>query len=331
MTIRPLALVLALSAALAACATSAPAPEAAPAPVSEPATTAAPAPVAAPAAATAHTRAGTGVSWDQLYALAWMQTSTEYQVLVAGTYATAKMQLVGLVSSRALGGALAQTSAPTMSMTGRNALVPADRVNDTPDDPLAIVVDVDETVLDNTPYQATLILENKVYEEPSWDAWCNLRAAKAMPGAVDFAQFAAHNGITMFYVTNRKSHLRDATADNLRAQGFPVPDDNSTVLPRDDARGWTKDKGSRRQFIDEKYRVVMMLGDNLGDFMDGVYADNATRARVIAPVQNWWGERWFMLPNPDYGSWVDATTKYCRDPAQASDPRACMSGWLRTP
>jgi len=324
MNFRPLALAIALSAALGACATTAPERSPAPPPAAE--TVDAQPPPTAPLAPE-----GAGRGYDQLYALAWMQTSTEYQAIVAGTYTQAKAQLVGLVSSRALGGALAQTATPTMATTGRNALVTSERINDTPDDPLAIIVDVDETVLDNTPYNATLILEDKVYEDVSWDAWCNMRAAKPLPGAVDFAQFAAHNGITMFYVTNRRAHLRDATADNLRAQGFPVPDDNSTVLPRDDARGWTKDKGSRRSSIDEKYRVVMMLGDNLGDFVDGAYADNVARARVVAPHQSWWGERWFMLPNPDYGSWVDAATKYCRDPAQASDARACMSGWLRTP
>lgn len=325
MNVRPLVLVLALGAVLSACATTGTAPERSPAPppAVEPVRTEPAPPPVAPATV--------GRGYDQLYALAWMQTATEYQAIVAGTYTQAKAQLVGLVSSRALGGALAQTSTPTMATTGRNALVPSERSNDTPDDPLAIVVDVDETVLDNTPYNATLILEDKVYEDASWDAWCNMRAAKALPGAVDFAQFAAHNGITVFYVTNRKAHLRDATADNLRAQGFPLPDDNSTVLPRDDARGWTKDKGSRRSFIDEKYRVVMMLGDNLGDFVDGAYADNVARARIVAPLQGWWGERWFMLPNPDYGSWVDAVTKYCRDPAQAGDARACMAGWLHTP
>jgi 5'-nucleotidase (lipoprotein e(P4) family) len=323
MKFRPLALALALSAALSACATTATAPEPASAPVVEP--------VAAQPSAPATPKADVGRGYDQLYALAWMQTSNEYQAILAGTYAQAKAQLVGLVASRALGGALAQTSTPTMPTTGRNALVQSERTNDGPEDPLAIIVDVDETVLDNTPYNATLILENRVYEDASWDAWCNMRAAKALPGAVDFAQFAAHNGITMFYVTNRKAHLRDATADNLREQGFPVADDNSNVLPRDDERGWTKDKGSRRSLIDEKYRVVMMLGDNLGDFVDGAYADNAARARIVAPVQGWWGERWFMLPNPDYGSWVDAATKYCRDQAQAGDARACMAGWLRTP
>src|SRR5689334_13851088 len=111
MTLRPLALVLALSAALSACATTATAPE----PESP------------------RSRVTTGVVYDQLYALAWMQTSTEYQAIVAGTYAQAKAQLVGLVSARALGGALAQTSIPTMATTGRNALVPGERTNDTPD------------------------------------------------------------------------------------------------------------------------------------------------------------------------------------------------------
>ena len=103
----------------------------------------------------------------------------------------------------------------------------------------------------------------------------------------------------------------------------------STVLTRDDARGWTREKGSRRREIDRTHRVVMLVGDNLGDFLGGVSADNATRAGLVAPYEGWWGERWFMLPNPAYGSWEGAVTRDCTDPAAAKDPRACKHANLR--
>ena len=211
-----------------------------------------------------------------------------------------------------------------------NAVVESERTRDDPLEPLAVIVDVDETVLDNSPYQARRLFADGDYEDKSWDAWVNERRARAMPGAAEFAQYAAKQGVTVFYVTNRRSHLREATADNLRATGFPVPDDNATVMTRDDARGWVREKGSRRSLVDRTHRVVLLVGDNLGDFLDGVSADNAARSTRVEPYRDCWGERWFMLPNPAYGSWEEAVVRFCKDPAHAVDARACKRGWLRT-
>ena len=131
-----LTMVLAAAALLSACATTGTTPE----PVAESVAAQPAAPATTPTATPSRATAGRG--YDQLYALAWMQTSTEYQAIVAGTYAQAKAQLVGLVSARALGGALAQTSTPTMPTTGRNALMPSERTNDVPEDPLAIIDEI---------------------------------------------------------------------------------------------------------------------------------------------------------------------------------------------
>jgi acid phosphatase len=292
---------------------------------------------------------------DQRQAIAWMQTSTEFAALCETVFAQAARTVREVAAQRTQYAAIASeidhaaSGAPhaaaqpagradrldsaravlRATLDGSNALPPEERVHDSADEPLAIIADVDETLLDNTPYQIRLARTGTQYTEETWQQWSNERNARALPGAAAFAQEAERLGVTMFYVTNRQSALTTATADNLRAQGFPVPSDNHTVLTRDDARGWGKDKGSRRRYVDEKYRIVALLGDNLGDFIDGVYVDNTARAQLIEPYRGWWGTRWFMLPNPAYGSWMDAVTKYCPDPALAGRPRECLDAWLR--
>ena len=81
----------------------------------------------------------------------------------------------------------------------------------------------------------------------------------------------------------------------VRKLGFPVAADASNVMLRGDARAPDREKGQRRRLIDRDYRVVLMLGDNLGDFLDGINADVATRQALMAPYADWWGVRWFML------------------------------------
>ncbi len=83
-----------------------------------------------------------------------------------------------------------------------------------------IVVDIDETVLDNSPYQAECILENFNYPV-RWDEWCNKASADAIPGALDFLLYARSNGVSVFYITNRKEHLKQVTIQNLVNLGFP--------------------------------------------------------------------------------------------------------------
>ena len=283
---------------------------------------------------------------DDLDAVLWMQTATEWEALSRQAFRAAREQLKVAVEHlqflQGMGGAqqagkagaapyLANTyEAAAKRQQQWNALVEEERTRDEPLEPLAVIVDVDETVLDNSPYQARRLFADGDYEEQSWNAWVDERRARAMPGAVEFAQYAAKQGVAIYYVTNRRVHLRDATADNLRAVGFPVPDDNSTVMTRDDASGWVREKGSRRSLVDRTHRVVLLIGDNLGDFLDGVSADNAVRAKRTEPYREWWGERWIVLPNPAYGSWEEAVVLFCKDPAHARDARACKRGWLRT-
>ena len=170
----------------------------------------------------------------------------------------------------------------------------------------AIVVDVDETVLDNSPYQAELILKNLPYTEASWTAWCERAEANALPGAVDFLRYAASRGARIFYVTNRRQNVKEATMRNLKQKGFPDVGEQ-TVLVRTD--GSTKEP--RRRQISERYRILLLMGDNLADFSD-IFEGKTTEARATAvdETRNKFGAQFIVLPNPMYGDWESAVYGY---------------------
>ncbi|MBX3726087.1 MAG: acid phosphatase [Xanthomonadales bacterium] len=253
---------------------------------------AAPAPSAASAVAGGH---------ENLNAVLWMQTAAEYEATTRSVFAAAT--------------ALLDTA---LADPRWDALPPAERGGQhIAHLPAAVIVDADETMVDNSVYQARLVVAGTRYAPDTWAAWVEERRAGVVPGALEFARAAAQRGITVFYVTNRDAAGKAATLDNLRALGFPMSEPEDTVLTVDEAQGWDSAKGSRRQFVGERYRVLMMVGDNLGDFLDGYQASVADRAALMEPFRGWWGSRWFMLPNPTYGSWESALTRGADDPVQA--------------
>lgn len=247
---------------------------------------------------------------DNLNATIWMQSAAEYEATVRGVYAAAR---------RSLDAALDDPS--------WNALPQGEFTAGFEVKPVAIIVDADETFIDNSAYQARGVIEDRGYTRESWLEWVKAEAAKALPGAVEFARYADSRGVTIFYVTNRDAPDElEGTVANLRALGFPVAADAGNVMLRGDARAPEREKGTRRSLIDRNYRVVLMLGDNLGDFLDGINTDVATRQALMAPYAGWWGERWFMLPNPSYGSWHNAVLRGCE---KDTHPRACLHSALQ--
>ena len=170
----------------------------------------------------------------------------------------------------------------------------------------AIIVDVDETVLDNTAYEARMILDGTKYPE-GWVSWGKEAAATEVPGAKDFLNYAASKDVTIFYVTNRVVELKKATKKNLTKLGIPWDKTKDTVLMRGE-NNWGSDKGPRRTFVGNEYRVLLMIGDNLGDFVDA--KDNnlnpSNRKNIVSDYADYWGVRWFMLQNIAYGDWEGA-------------------------
>ena len=271
--------------------------------------TEAPVPPAAPAAATEPAPvAATVAANDNLNAVAWVQTSVEYRAISEQTYRAAAEQL-----DRAL------------KEEHWDALVPDERGNAATGLKPAVVLDVDETVLDNSPYQARLIRDEAEYDEVTWDQWVAEKKAKPLPGVVDFAKAANAKGVTLVYISNRAVHLKDATIANLRAEGLPVKDDSvflglGTHLEGCEQNG--SEKLCRRKLAGQTYRVLMQFGDQLGDFAEIVSNTPKDRDALYAEYADWFGERWYMLPNPTYGSWEPAVFNNAWDQPAADRRKA---------
>ena len=249
-----------------------------------------PAPTAAPVVATAP--ASAVPADDNLNAVLWVQRSAEYRAAAAQTYRAATGHLDA-----------------ALKQADWDALVPEERGNPAGGLKPAVILDIDETVLDNSPYQARLVRDGAEYSDPTWDAWVEERKAKALPGVVEFARAANARGITLVYISNRAVHLKQATLENLRSEGLPVADDGvflglGTVVADCEQDGSEKD--CRRQLAGRQYRVLMQFGDQLGDFARVYDNTPAGRQALLDRYEDWFGERWWMLPNPTYGSWEPA-------------------------
>lgn len=181
--------------------------------------------------------------------------------------------------------------------------------------PPAIIVDIDDTVVDNTAFQARLILQDVDFNRERFKRWTDEARAPAIHGAVEFLSYAAGSlGVEIVYVTNRTKSQEEATRRNLLTLGFPLEKVHDTELTMDYDLVLTRkeydktsgeDKHARRRLVARSYRVLMLIGDNLGDFLPCV--DELTAAgqkRVAREASRMWGNKWFVLPNPVYGIWA---------------------------
>ncbi|GAB2596034.1 5'-nucleotidase, lipoprotein e(P4) family [Spirosoma areae] len=208
-----------------------------------------------------------------LNAVLWQQQSGEYRALCYQAFALAKRQLQDTL-----------------------------RQSPATDKPLAIVTDIDESILDNSPQQAQDLLNHTTYTEKSWKAWTAKASAKPLPGAVAFFQFAAQNGVQIFYISNRSQDELDATIRNMQTAGFPQADARHVVIKME-----SSDKEPRRQTVAQTHRIVMLVGDNLNDFDKLFYQQNADkRCQLVADNQALFGTKFIILPNAIYGDWESA-------------------------
>ena len=165
---------------------------------------------------------------------------------------------------------------------------------------LAIALDIDETVLDNSPYQGYAALNNKAFPE-GWHEWVASAQAKAVPGARDFLKYADKKGVQIFYVSDRdKAKDLKATKRNLKSEGLPQAKE-SHILLKDKKKD--KSKQPRRDKIQKKYNLVMLFGDNLLDFADPKEATEASRTELLNKHKDDFGKKYIIFPNPMYGSW----------------------------
>lgn len=235
------------------------------------------------------------------FAILWVRDAAEWEALALQAYNAATEDLPRLVADPSFSALPQQTGAADL--------------------PPAIIVDVDETLVSNVLFQLS-------FEPPfaNWklDEWNEANPSLPVPGAPAFINFALDEGVTVFYVTNRPCAPREGiddpcpqeqiTIDDLNESGMPA--DGEHVLLAGEKPAWTREKKVRRDLIAKDYRVIMLVGDDLGDFLPCV------RKRVVAPCTgsataedrrrrvrahgSLWGDGWYVLPNPMHGSWTSA-------------------------
>lgn len=168
----------------------------------------------------------------------------------------------------------------------------------------AVVVDLDETMMDNSAYAAWQIKNSKGFDSKDWTRWVNARQTAAIPGAVAFNNYVNSHKGTMFYVSNRKdSSEKMATLDDMKKLGFKGASEETLYLKKDKSN-----KTPRFAEIEKMgYEIVLYVGDNLNDFGDATYKkSNADRRAFVEKNQGQFGKTFIVLPNPNYGDWESA-------------------------
>lgn len=206
----------------------------------------------------------------------WMQSSAEYRALCYQAFNVAVMNLDSFLNS----------------YTGSK--------------PVAVIVDADETVIDNSAYEAFLIGRDFGYSSKTWVPWMAAAEARAIPGARGFLDYAAANGVEIFYITNRKLVGYEGTSKNLMDLGFPDVDEKHLLLRTD-----SSDKQARREMVFSDYEVALLIGDNLNDFTSDFGGKSvAGRFAAADALKGQWGTRFIVVPNPTYGEWEGAVYEY---------------------
>src|SRR5271168_681021 len=216
---------------------------------------------------------------DMLNAELWMQTAIEYRANCLTVYALAKVRLDQ---------ALADKTWTAYDQTGSYQ-----------DLPPAVILDLDETAIDNSAYEASLVVNGTGFDPKTWDNWTRAEQAKAIPGAVEFTKFADSNGVKVFYITNRTADQKEVTKHNLQALGFPMGGNVDTLLMQKDRPEWAGGaKGARIAYVAKDYRVLLLFGDQFGDFSDKYNGSVAEREKAFEDLKTHFGRDWMALPNP---------------------------------
>ncbi|MBQ9432871.1 MAG: 5'-nucleotidase, lipoprotein e(P4) family [Synergistaceae bacterium] len=209
---------------------------------------------------------------ENIDALLWVQTSAEYRALCYQAYNSALERVRAAAESAKSG-----------------------------DKPLAVILDCDETVIDNLAVDAS-VFDTDASSGRLLPEWWKAAEALAMPGAEEFLNAVDALGVSIFYVTNRPESAKADTMRNMKALNFPQVDERHTVLTSS-----SRQKEARFSKIEEDYSVIVYLGDSAHDFPIGIYGRNMTERNAIADKnRELFGQKYIVFPNPVYGSWLGA-------------------------
>lgn len=229
-------------------------------------------------------------SHENLNAILWVQTSVGFKMLCTQTYKWASVQLL-------------------QNLEDKTVTASKEQTNNFENLPPAVIVDIDETILDNSPFEARLIKNGQSYNDELWDKWVDEEKAVPIPGAKDFLDLAKQNGVKVFYVTNRKIKNEPQTLENLKKEIDPAITAED-ILSKNEMPNWTSDKTSRRAFISKNYRILLLVGDDYNDFTYLGKSDVMTRNEMAQKQKEYWGKLWFVIPGPTYGSYENALLDY---------------------
>ncbi|PTQ95177.1 5'-nucleotidase (lipoprotein e(P4) family) [Mucilaginibacter yixingensis] len=223
----------------------------------------------------------------KVWASLWQQRSAEYKALCFQAYNIARLRLDEAIHDHKKGGK-----------------------------PLAVVTDIDETLLDNSPEDAARAINNQEYNTKAWKEWTAKGIADTVPGAPAFFKYAASKGVAVFYITNRDEDEREGTMKNLKTYGLPYANQAHLILKQ----GTSSSKESRRQDVLKNYNIVLLCGDNLPDFT-ALYDNHPTeqkREEVTRQLMKQFGSKYIIIPNPTYGDFEGAlfNFNYKLTPAQ---------------
>lgn len=212
---------------------------------------------------------------QNMMSVLWFQTSGEVKALYYQGYNLGKMRLDEILKRK------------------KKALKPA------------VVLDIDETIVDNSPFLAWEVCNGKS-SSFGWDDWVKRSAAKPLPGAIDFLKYADSRGVEIYYISNRKEALKTATVKNLRQIGAPMADQEHVFLLKPGEKG----KDARRIQVGRTHDILLLFGDNLGDFSGFDHLSANERGKAVVKQRAEFGRKLIVFPNPMYGDWEEALYKY---------------------
>ena len=249
---------------------------------------------------------------DLLLSTLWTQRSVEFKGNALTVYALARYRLDEALADRKW------TAAPMEQKGDYQALPPA------------IVLDVDETVLDNSAYQVWMMKTGQTFNVKTWNEFCAAQMSKAVPGAAEFTKYADSKGVKVFYITNRGAETEKDTRENMQKLGFPMGGNVDTFLMQNERPEWGSQKGTRRAVIAKDYRILLSFGDNFGDFDDRYRTSEADRLKAFEENKERWGREWLVIANPTYGSFDTAPYGHDFKKPQQEQRKAkwdALEGW----
>ena len=263
------------------------------------------------ALSTGAARAEEIIANDLLLATLWTQRSVEFKGNALTVYALGKIRLDQALADKAW------TAAPVEQKGDYQNLPPA------------VVLDLDETVLDNSAYQVWTIKAGTSFSTKTWNEFCAAQISGAIPGSVEFTKYAESKGVKVFYVSNRDVVTEKDTRENMQKLGYPMGGNVDTFLMQNEQE-WGSKKGTRRAFLAKDYRILLEFGDNFGDFDDRYTSSEADRLKYFEENKERWGREWLVIANPTYGSFDAAPFGFDYKKSDADKRKAkwdTLEGW----